>query len=764
MVLSYAVGSVVEERMALLQIVRAGWMTALDLGERWGYHRNTLGNWQWRYRYFGLDGLNDQRLPGQREQLEPVVRLAAEILRKQGRRMSVAGLRRELAAHGHAGLPPGAVQWLQGALLQPQALGLPLEEVSDPSEGQEKDPASPIDEGAGAGAPQPPASASPTDGGPAQDSSEQHEARRPGADDGPSGEETGADAPQPVDLTDPTDDGAAEEGPGADALKAVGVAGLADAEGLPLQGETSIAMRHAGMALVLPALQQVLDPLQSPLEAIWGRAEWIYHPWQMIAGFLLYVLAGFRNPEQVKAAPVFDFGPLIGRRRAPACITLRRRLGAMASQEGLVRQLQRQLACLYLQLGWVQPGVWLVDGHFVPYYGKHAWGKGWFPQRRMPHHGHFQEWVHDRQGRPLWMHFSQGFELFADTLPTVADALQELTGERPVLVFDRGGFNAQVFTALNAQGAGWVTWWKGKVRLPPEAFTETGELTAARPGAPARTVHYACTTHQVTGCHAHVAAVVWHQGDPQQQVGLLTNLDRVAPERFRPLELIGMLEGRWAQENSFKAQEQHVDLGWTNGYVHEPASATPVPNPRVRALRQRLALRTQQLRRAMDRPLPRTAQAQSNYRRKLGMLRGQITRTEHELAAIPSQVPYGSLGRKASDQLHPGRGQLVPVLRALTHHLCLQMRAAIATVFPDYREVDKVLRVLLHTPGRYISTDTVDWVILARPQMPRYAAALTALVHSANAAGAHAPGRPNHPLRFALETAPRLSPPMHTAP
>jgi hypothetical protein len=133
-VLSYAVDSVVEERMALLQIVGAGWMTALDLGERWGYHGNTLGNWQWRYRYFGLDGLNDQRVPGQREQLEPVVRLAAEILRKQGRRMSVAGLRRELAAHGHAGLPPGAVQWLQGALLQPQALGLPLEEVSNPSE------------------------------------------------------------------------------------------------------------------------------------------------------------------------------------------------------------------------------------------------------------------------------------------------------------------------------------------------------------------------------------------------------------------------------------------------------------------------------------------------------------------------------------------------------------------------------------------------------------------------------------------------------
>ena len=73
---------------------------------------------------------------------------------------------------------------------------------------------------------------------------------------------------------------------------------------------------------------------------------------------------------------------------------------------------------------------------------------------------------------------------------------------------------------------------------------------------------------------------------------------------------------------------------------------------------------------------------------------------------------------------------LAPVLRALTHHLRLQMRAAIAAVFPDYREIDKVLRVLLHTPGRYIYGETADWVVLARPQMPRCAAAMTALLES----------------------------------
>ena len=136
-----------------------------------------------------------------------------------------------------------------------------------------------------------------------------------------------------------------------------------------------------------------------------------------------------------------------------------------------------------------------------------------------------------------------------------------MTGERPDLVFERGGFSAQAFTSINSRGVGWVTWLKGKVSLPPDAFTATGQLPASRAGVLGRTVHYACTTHAVTGCHGHVAAGAWHQGDPQHQVGLLTNLDRIQPERFRPLELIGMLDGRWSQENSFKAQEQHLDLG-----------------------------------------------------------------------------------------------------------------------------------------------------------------------------------------------------------
>jgi hypothetical protein len=78
------------------------------------------------------------------------------------------------------------------------------------------------------------------------------------------------------------------------------------------------------LALVLRPAQDLLDPLQGFLEEHWGGA-WYYRPAQMLLALLLYLLSGYRNPEQVKAAPAPDFGPFLGRRRAPACVTNRER-------------------------------------------------------------------------------------------------------------------------------------------------------------------------------------------------------------------------------------------------------------------------------------------------------------------------------------------------------------------------------------------------------------------------------------------------------
>lgn len=707
----YPLGAVVEERFMLLRMVELGWITAVDLATHWGLHRNTLTNWAYRYRWFGLDGLTPGRLPGKQERLAELVRAAARVVQERGPRLSVAALGRALEADGLGRLPRTTLDHLLLMLLsRPEERALLASPASPDNEDDDQPPTA----------------------GAAQAVEPEPE---PGGGDG----KPGADTHQAVALV--------AAGP---------VPAVVVAEPPPPTAE-DVPLRQAGVALALPEAQALLEPLEPFLEAHWGGRPWLYRPLHMVLAFIFYVLVGYANPEQVKAAPTPDFGPLLGRRRGPACVTLRRRLPPLAACPELVEALQQRLAQGYLRLGWVVPGWWLLDGHFSPYFGQKGWGKGWWPQRRMPQPGYYQEWIHDRRGRPLCMHLTQGFELFADQIPVVADGLRHVLSaagvdEPLVLVFDRGGYSSEVFRSLNVRGVGWVTWLKGHVALAPEAFTETCPLPAGRPGEPARTAHYACSTHRVQGCHDQVAAVAWHFGDAAHQVALLHNTDRCQPGQWSPPQLIGMLEGRWSQENGFKAMMQHVDLDWTNGYAHEPCAQTPVPNPQVRRLRAKLAERTGQLRRAMNKPTPRRPDAAARHRRRLGTLRGQVTLLERRMAHTPPTVAYGSLGRAPTTQLRPGRGLLFPVLRAAAYHLRLQLHDHIAAVFPDYRERDKVLRVLLQTPGRYTRTADADWLVLQRPHLPRYAAAMVALLHAINANPPHVLGCPGRPLRFALES------------
>ena len=530
----YAVGNPVQERLALVPLVAQGWMPATAWAAAFGLHRNSLGNWTWRYRYFGLNGLRDDALPS-REQLRPVVAAAQDLAADQAGRVTAARLREELELRRLPALPPEALRELLLSVNaeaaahagQPEARGMDIDWTVDSEAACSSEPppdaadgqsggAPPLDPDGSGGGGSAPAGADRGGGDPPQDAADVEPAlltpddERGAVDGGAATAVEMEPGEEPAGAEASTQQASALVPPPADLLP-------------PPPSADDVALREAGVALVLPAAQALLDPLEPFLEAHWGDRPWCYRPLDMILAFMLYIISDFQNPEQVKAAPTRDLGPLLGRRRGPACITLRRRLPALAAHLPLAEELQQRLAEAYLRMGWVVPGWWLLDGHFSPYFGQQEWAKGWWPQRRMPQQGYVQEWVHDRRGRPLWMHLTQAFELFADQIPVVADGLREVlcaagVVEPLVLVFDRGGYSSEVFRSLNVRGVAWVTWLKSDVVLGPEAFTETCQLQPSRPGESARTVHYATYTHRVQGCHDHVAAIAWHCGDAEHPV------------------------------------------------------------------------------------------------------------------------------------------------------------------------------------------------------------------------------------------------------
>jgi len=504
--------------------------------------------------------------------------------------------------------------------------------------------------------------------------------------------------------------------------------------------------RYAGLSLALGALQQLLAPVLASLAGVGG------HSARMLYALVVYLLAGFKNPEQTKAACRREMGVLLGARALPEVHALRRHLPALTAAD-LPGRLAVALARRYLDLGWVVPCAWLIDGHFCPYYGKEKLAKGWSPLRRLAMAGHHQVWVHDGRGRPLIVRITQAFELFADTLPVIAGAVQRLLDEAGrhqepmVVVFDRGGYAGAVFRALNQMGIGWITWLKRKIQLPATEFTRTTEIHYQRQ-APQQ-VFFAETHVAIPGCHEAVYAVVWHEGDPEHQVALISNLDQRAPGQWSPERLIEAMV-RWAQENAFKESKAHVGLDWPDGYQIAPMDETvQVPNPERRQLQRRLADLAEREKRWRLRG--QTAKTQRAREKALAHCRGilsAITRLSNRLDALPETVAYASLNRPAKAWLRTERALLVATLRAAAFHLRAQLLEAIETVFADYRERTKCLQVLMEDGGWFVPGRTVDTYILKAPETPRYRTAAMALCGRLNTLAIPSPGRPGRCLRW----------------
>ena len=159
---------------------------------------------------------------------------------------------------------------------------------------------------------------------------------------------------------------------------------------------------------------------------------------------------GFPSIESLKLVNAGDLGVLIGQRRAPEKETLRDRLGDLASYEQSP-QLIHDLARGLLDQQRIDKEVFFIDGHFLPYFGMHIIAKGYYTVRRMAMKGNELYAITDLNGRPLFF-LTESCEVdFRPMIARSAEMLLDLGFERPMLVFDRGGFGINFFKELDSK-------------------------------------------------------------------------------------------------------------------------------------------------------------------------------------------------------------------------------------------------------------------------------------------------------------------------
>ena len=498
--------------------------------------------------------------------------------------------------------------------------------------------------------------------------------------------------------------------------------------------------RYAG-ALMLYATLARLDlwNVFRQLGADAGPAR--HFGWSQTLATIVFCFAlRFRSIEDFKNARRQDLGALIGEEAGPTVLSLRGKIKALAESVDPVA-VSRELFRRYLAIEPAWEGLYYIDGHFCPYYGKQPTPRGWDSKRRFAVKGHTDVYVHDAEGRALFF-FSQPLnDSLGRAIPGAVEEIRCAHGPGPfTLVFDRGGYSGDAFRFLEEQGIGFITYLKGRAarRRYPQRLFQPGWFSFEDQ----RHV-YKLFEKKTRVARVGTIRTVLFLGEEGQQIPVLTNLT----PRVKAAQVVHCLRLRWRQENNFKYLSDHYAIDQIIQYgADQETQDRLIPNPRrkalkdeVRALTQQIQVLEAQLGRALNdndesqRPTARGLKiAHGRLRREIAHKRQALTRLENRLQRTPGQISAEQVDKTRSLLREDRR----LVINALKIAACNAERLLVRRFDESYeqpKDAFSVFRALLHLPGHVCADgpDNVE-VRLQRPDSDKVARALEALLIDIN--------------------------------
>jgi hypothetical protein len=298
-----------------------------------------------------------------------------------------------------------------------------------------------------------------------------------------------------------------------------------------------------------------------------GQLPGAMHPREpLLAQWMGSVLLGAMNIEQTKYLNWDDLGLLLGsvvRFPTPQREQLKR-LSTVATVDAVLRWNLAQLDG--------PPGSDLyLDPHTKHYTGMQAVLKGWCPAIRWADKAIHSDFVHTRQGHPIYFECTDNFEdLRARFRPLVERmrASLEWSKERVLtMVVDRGIFGADLFAEVISDPAlHLITWQKGyeAQAWPPEKVSGSFGLERRRNRADDVRLYGFEYVDRTWDKNPLLRQLIVRATNPEGrtvQVAVLTDdLKRDAKE------IIQIIFSRWLQENDFKYLDKHFGINQLTSY------------------------------------------------------------------------------------------------------------------------------------------------------------------------------------------------------
>ncbi len=481
---------------------------------------------------------------------------------------------------------------------------------------------------------------------------------------------------------------------------------------------------YGGGLLMVPFLLLIQFPalINSHLT---GLAGGYYGLVQLGLTFFYLVLFGLFSLEKVKMMSKGEFGLLLGRRRSPGLTLLRSCLKKLA-RLGQAEAMALTAAALLVQTGVVDWQVLFIDGHFIPYYGYRRLRKGYFTTRRMPLKGHEAYYANDRQGRPLFFLLGPTTISLIAILPEIARKVKHIMGSKWAawslsLVFDRGGFCADLFQKLDQEKVHWITWlksakdvWEQVYHIPEEKF-KLALLQLKSKKVVVKLYEWSVSIPAYGDCRA----IILLDRNSGKRMVIITN------DQERSIQEVAQtMLGRWSQENFFKVMLVNYDLDGNPTRQFEPEQTDPlVANPRLKELR-RLKKKLQARKQKLESELGQKAIGRKREKASLKQLKKdndkrvraikslarEIERFNQELAHTPDKVPLSQLWQQ---QL---QGANLEAKRFLDLMKCLAFNGEqwlLERLLPHYRGKD-VRQVMRHILLRGSEVQLLNQILYVR--------------------------------------------------
>jgi len=456
-------------------------------------------------------------------------------------------------------------------------------------------------------------------------------------------------------------------------------------------------VQHAGTWLMM-AMAEQHQLYDAALKELWDKPRGARQIRLAMDAVIAALSIGECSVEGVRRLASSSADRLFRADQAPSAGWVRRVLKRFAGGDEKLNgwRLHLLLAGKYMrqaQAGSEQAAVFYVDNHMRPYTGKFVTRRGWRMQDKRVCPGATDYWVHNEDGRPVMRVADPTNSSLTSWLNGIADMLRQGLGDDQniLLAFDRAGAFPKQMVELRDERFGFVTY-----ERRPFALLSPGQFDKELVSEDNEHIGMCDRRANLRKGRGRVRRIALRM-EGGHQVNLMTSSTEPA-ER-----LVGIMLGRWCQENAFKHGVERWGINQLDGRNtsdYRPDSV--IPNPARRRLDRDLRLARLDEGKAR-RELARLDEDDRRWEKSQTKLDDALDRQQDLEALRPDTPTHATLEEtELAGKLvyHPGNYKAVmDTIRIVCANAETDLAYTLAPHLRKPREAKKALANLFKAPG-----------------------------------------------------------------